>query len=56
LSNFVLWQSAYSELYFSAAFWPDFNEDALSEALQVYAGRQRRFGMTGEQIQSGEGK
>ena len=52
LSNFVLWQSAYSELYFSPAYWPDFNEDEMATALQEYAGRQRRFGMTGEQVQS----
>ncbi|MBU0499619.1 MAG: di-trans,poly-cis-decaprenylcistransferase [Gammaproteobacteria bacterium] len=50
LSNFVLWQSAYSELYFTDAYWPDFNEAALDQALRHYAGRQRRFGMTGEQV------
>ena len=54
LSNFVLWQSAYAELYFSQAFWPDFDDNALLDALRVFAGRQRRFGMTGEQIQTGE--
>ncbi|MFP5452016.1 MAG: polyprenyl diphosphate synthase [Thermoleophilia bacterium] len=44
LSNFLLWQSAYAELYFSERMWPDFDGDALREALDDYAGRQRRFG------------
>lgn len=52
LSNFILWQSAYAELYFSDAYWPDFNEAALDEALRHYAGRQRRFGLTGEQVEA----
>jgi len=50
LSNFVLWQSAYSELFFSDVLWPDFNEKAYALALDDYARRQRRFGMTGEQV------
>ncbi len=50
LSNFILWQSAYSELFFSDAYWPDFDEAALNVALRHFAGRQRRFGMTGEQV------
>ena len=44
LSNFLLWQSAYAELHFSSRMWPDFDEEALAEALADYAGRQRRFG------------
>ena len=44
LSNFVLWQAAYSELYFSKKLWPDFTEKDLDEALREYARRQRRFG------------
>ena len=44
ISNFLLWQCAYSELYFSPLFWPDFREAAFEEALEAYASRQRRFG------------
>jgi undecaprenyl diphosphate synthase len=44
LSNFLLWQSAYSELYFSELLWPDFDRDELERALGEYASRQRRFG------------
>ena len=44
LSNFLLWQSAYAELYFTDTLWPDFKRDALFEALRDYAGRARRFG------------
>ena len=44
LSNFLLWQMAYTELYFSPVFWPDFDEKALEEALEAYAARDRRFG------------
>ena len=44
LSNFLLWQSAYSELYFSDRLWPDFDRDELERALAEYAARQRRFG------------
>ena len=50
ISNFLLWQLAYSELYFSDSLWPDFNENKLMEAINSYSGRQRRFGKTGEQI------
>lgn len=50
LSNFLLWQSAYTELYFTPTLWPDFNEAALDEALAWYAQRERRFGKTSEQI------
>lgn len=44
ISNFLLWQSAYAELYFSKKLWPDFNEDDLVEALEDYSQRQRTFG------------
>lgn len=50
LSNFVLWQSAYSELFFSDVLWPDFDEANLDDAIQVYASRERRFGMTSAQL------
>ncbi len=52
ISNFLLWQLAYAELYFSDVLWPDFNAAELESALRWYAGRQRRFGMTGEQVES----
>ena len=51
LSNFVLWQSAYSELYFSDVLWPDFDAAAYGQALDDYARRQRRFGLTGDQVE-----
>lgn len=44
LSNFLLWQGAYAELYFTGVMWPDFDEDQFNEALAEYAGRERRFG------------
>jgi undecaprenyl diphosphate synthase len=50
LSNFLLWESAYAELVFTPVLWPDFDRAALEEALADYAGRQRRFGLTGEQV------
>ncbi len=50
LSNFLLWQSAYTELYFTETLWPDFRLDDLAAALEDYAGRERRFGRTGEQL------
>jgi undecaprenyl diphosphate synthase len=51
ISNFLLWQLAYTELYFTPVLWPDFDEKALDQALEDYAGRQRRFGYTGEQVE-----
>jgi undecaprenyl diphosphate synthase len=50
LSNFLLWQSAYSELFFSHRLWPDFDEAALDEAIAAYQGRERRFGKTSDQL------
>ena len=52
ISNFLLWQLAYTELYFTPILWPDFDETAFNEALRDYAGRQRRFGYTGEQVEN----
>ncbi len=52
ISNFLLWQLAYAELYFSDVLWPDFDAGELDAALRWYAGRQRRFGMTGEQVEA----
>ncbi len=54
ISNFLLWQLAYTELYFSEMFWPDFKHEAMREALADFAARQRRFGKTSEQIERGE--
>ena len=53
LSNFILWQSAYAELYFTDLLWPEFDAAAYGLALDDYARRQRRFGLTGDQVASG---
>lgn len=50
ISNYLLWQCAYSEFYFTDQYWPDFNEESLREAIADYQQRQRRFGKTGEQV------
>lgn len=50
ISNFLLWQCAYSELYFSDRLWPDFDAAALDEAIAAFAARERRFGQTSEQL------
>lgn len=50
ISNFMLWQSAYSEFYFSDKLWPDFDAAELDRALACYAGRERRFGLISEQL------
>jgi len=50
ISNFLIWQLAYTEMYFTEAYWPDFDANTLAEALAFYAQRERRFGYTGEQI------
>ncbi|WNJ94527.1 polyprenyl diphosphate synthase [Vibrio ruber] len=52
ISNFMLWQLAYAELYFTPTFWPDFNEESLIEAMTWFVNRERRFGCTGEQIKA----
>ncbi len=52
ISNFLLWQLAYTELYFTDALWPDFNPAALDEAIASYRTRERRFGRTSEQVRS----
>jgi len=51
ISNYLLWQLAYTELYFTDLLWPDFDAAALDEALRSFAGRQRRFGQTGDQVE-----
>lgn len=53
ISNFLLWQLAYSELYFTDALWPDFDEAAFKLALRSYQQRERRFGRTSEQLTAG---
>jgi undecaprenyl diphosphate synthase len=53
LSNFLLWQSAYAELYFSDLMWPDFGAQAYADAIAEFGRRQRRFGLTGEQVVAG---
>jgi undecaprenyl diphosphate synthase len=50
ISNFLLWQMAYTELYFTETPWPDFSRDTLLQAIEVYSRRQRRFGLTGAQL------
>ncbi|PIE24983.1 MAG: di-trans,poly-cis-decaprenylcistransferase [Neptuniibacter caesariensis] len=52
ISNFLIWQFAYTELYFSDAYWPDFDKEHLKAAIVSYAGRQRRFGKTSEQVEA----
>ncbi|WP_426338267.1 polyprenyl diphosphate synthase [Pseudoduganella sp. S-14] len=50
ISNFLLWQLAYTELHFTDTYWPDFNAERLDEAIASYQGRERRFGRTGDQV------
>ena len=54
ISNYLLWQIAYSELYFCDSFWPDFNEEDLHKAIASYQNRQRRFGKTEAQVEEEE--
>lgn len=54
ISNYLLWQIAYSELYFCDTFWPDFNEEDLHKAIASYQNRQRRFGKTEAQVEEEE--
>jgi undecaprenyl diphosphate synthase len=53
LSNFLLWQAAYSEFYFTKTYWPDFKPDEFYRAIAQYQNKERRFGMTGEQVING---
>ncbi|AHI98881.1 isoprenyl transferase [Vibrio parahaemolyticus] len=52
ISNFMLWQMAYAEMYFTPEFWPEFDEDSLVEAVTWFINRERRFGCTGEQVKA----
>ena len=54
ISNFLLWQIAYAELYFVDVFWPDFSEEHLAKAIVNYQNRERRFGKTSEQLDSSD--
>lgn len=56
ISNYLLWQIAYSELYFCDTYWPDFNEEALHKAIADYQSRQRRFGKTEAQVENQNNK
>ncbi len=51
ISNFLLWEAAYAELYFTDVLWPDFRRAHLYQALEAYHARERRFGLTGAQVQ-----
>lgn len=53
ISNFLLWQLAYAELYFTDVLWPDFSEEELIHAISSYQRRERRFGLTSEQVRKG---
>jgi undecaprenyl diphosphate synthase len=55
VSNFLLWQLAYTELFFTQTLWPDFSAASLDDAINSFSQRQRRFGRTGEQVENGEG-
>lgn len=52
VSNFMLWQFAYTEFYFACEYWPDFNKQSLLDAIDSYCGRERRFGKTSEQLEA----
>jgi undecaprenyl diphosphate synthase len=54
ISNYMLWQIAYSELYFCDTYWPDFDEACLHKAIESYQSRQRRFGKTEAQVEAEE--
>lgn len=56
LSNFLLWQAAYAELYFSDKLWPDFDEAELDRAIAAYASRERRYGQTSAQVAADSGQ
>ncbi|MDX1519211.1 MAG: polyprenyl diphosphate synthase, partial [Gammaproteobacteria bacterium] len=55
ISNYLLWQLAYTELYFTDCLWPDFDEAEFNRALDWFAGRERRFGKTSEQVGTADG-
>ena len=55
VSNFLLWHLAYTELYFTDTLWPDFDRACMGQALESFAGRQRRFGRTGDQVEQIKG-
>ncbi|OAN14000.1 di-trans,poly-cis-decaprenylcistransferase [Photobacterium jeanii] len=52
ISNFMLWQMAYAEMYFCEQYWPDFDEESFANAMAWFVNRERRFGCTGEQLQA----
>ena len=52
ISNYLLWQIAYTELYFTETYWPDFDEKELHKAIESYQNRQRRYGKTGQQVEN----
>lgn len=52
ISNFLIWQAAYAELYFTKVLWPDFNDDEFNKAVGAFVERERRFGFTGDQIRA----
>ncbi|MDA8621063.1 polyprenyl diphosphate synthase [Psychrosphaera sp.] len=54
ISNFLLWQLAYAELHFTSVYWPDFDQLSFAQAVEAFAGTERRFGLTGEQIKQNE--
>lgn len=56
ISNFLLWQLAYTELYFTDVLWPDFDDEALGKAIGSYQARERRFGRTSEQLKADAGE
>jgi len=56
ISNFLLWQMAYTEIFFTDAYWPDFREKELEEAILDYQRRERRFGKTGDQVRAERGR
>ncbi|GAA5219157.1 isoprenyl transferase [Corallincola platygyrae] len=53
ISNFLVWQMAYTEMYFTESLWPDFNRDLFEDAICTFMGRERRFGHTGDQVRTG---
>lgn len=54
VSNFLLWQLAYAELHFTPIYWPDFDQLSFAQAIEAFAGTERRFGLTGEQVKLNE--